>query len=206
MIFFTLKELWKKYADRQAAQMRTADQLDVRTFAVTDPQLARRIRQWMAKDQESREAVEQHLDTIVPHYYRAAQMLYQCDMDGHLERISFCGIVPHGWGAASVESSWLKPVTSEAKAAVQNLPPSSREELHQLTDWPTIEPRWLPKEQHMYARQVNRLLQPVEKDGQIYICAPHPDNFKTSSPVICKTLYGWELPDSLKKSDLQLRP
>ena len=205
MLMFRLIELWKKHVTPPPDRMRPAAKLDYRIFEITDPQLVSRLTHWMERDRESRETIETFLDCLIPRYRRAEQLFYNRDIDGRLERISFCGEVPEGWGQDSPDSTLLKPVSPEAKHAVNALPGASREELHDLVDWPTIQPEWLPQAERQFARQANRLLQPFAQDGKVYLRAPHPDNFTETSPVIRTTFYDWRLPDTIRKADPALK-
>jgi hypothetical protein len=205
MLILLLHELWNKYA-ADILPRRPEDTMRFNTFAVNDIELADKIRRWIGQDRQSKEAIQKHLNDLVPFYYRIAPMQYTCDYDGRLDCISFSGIIPEGWAPVSERSSVLKPVSPAAISAVNALPLSSRQDLHDLINWPTIEENWLPNEQHFFARQVNRLVRIEEKSGRIYIYTPHPENFKESSPLISRTLYGWKMPDALRRMEAPSGP
>ncbi len=206
MLLFTLIDLWRKYAAVPLSRTQAQGKIHFVRFEICDPHLGLQIRQWMVRDQKAREAIECHLNALIPEYRRIDQLLYARDIDGYLDRITFCGETPEGWGQVEKGSSLLKPVSREAMRAVRALPCASREDLHRLVAWPTIDPKYLPSQQKGQARLANRLLRPQEENGRIYISAPHPDNFKESSPVICTLLHDWRPPEAVRKAEMSPQP
>lgn len=204
MLVMTLTALWRKIAD---SQRRPVDKMHFVTFAVDSPDVAQELRAWMENDRTAQDARQAFLDTVVPPYFRAAQMQYKTDLDGRLTMIAVCSCyIPHGWTQAIPDSTWLKPEAPEIVAAVRDLPQSSRRALHDLIGWPTIEKNFIPKEQHEAVNLANLLVCPEEQGGRVYICVPHPDNFKTLCPVVYNTFYDWDPPEGLRRVSPSAQP
>jgi hypothetical protein len=206
IVIAALAALWKKCAESQPERMQAERKMHFYTFLIDDADTAEKISHWMDQDKKSRDAIQRHLDRIVPQQYRRVPLQYSRDMNGHLMTISYCGMNPQGWKTISEESTLLEPSEHAAVAAVKALPASSRQQLHDLINWPTIQEHDAPADQLIYVRQVNRLVVPVKQDGKIYVRVPHPDNYKTSCPMIAATLRAWDMPSAMQRTDPKLRP
>ena len=169
------------------------------TFEVTDSGAAEKLRRWLEKDRNRAAALLEYIDRLFPR--RSVQPQYKADIEGRIEALSYCGSTPEGWTREEKEHSiWFVPTSPEAMAAVRNLPTVSRKELHGFLGWPTVMPDGIPRQQHGYVKQVNRMVRPFERDGKVYVDVPHYDNFKTLCPPIHDALCAWAPPPGLSET------
>ena len=212
MSWGSLRNIWGRTADKGETKLTLRDG-NRAYFQVTDPDIARRMADWLVRRDEAEQAVAVYLRKASP-MLGGETPFYKVDKDGYVDSINFrygMGFTHIGWKGKGCHTNWLSPEEDSedgerVRAELRQLPPlPSYSEINQLMMWPEAFIDELFQDTHLpgyeeFAERANRQIHVSRSLGHIYVSVPYPDTF-ADYPKLETEISKWNPPEFLRRID-----